>query len=73
MRRDVDIPDQPWLALYPHGVPALVPVRHRSLADAWAERLAPYKCPRVVHIVAELPKTQTGKIRRNVLRDTGGA
>jgi long-chain acyl-CoA synthetase len=37
------------------------------------ERLAPYKCPCVVHIVAELPKTQTGKIRRNVLRDTGGA
>ncbi len=37
------------------------------------ERLAPYKCPRVVHIVDELPKTQTGKIRRNVLRDIGAA
>lgn len=33
------------------------------------ERLAVYKCPRVVHIVSDLPKTQTGKIRRNVLRD----
>ncbi len=33
------------------------------------ERLAAYKCPRVLHVVSDLPKTQTGKIRRNVLRD----
>lgn len=33
------------------------------------ERLAVYKCPREVHILDDLPKTQTGKIRRNVLRD----
>ena len=33
------------------------------------ERLAAYKAPRRVHLLAELPKTQTGKIRRNVLRD----
>jgi len=33
------------------------------------ERLAAYKCPREVHILDDLPKTQTGKIRRNVLRD----
>ncbi len=32
-------------------------------------RLAPYKRPRAVKIVAELPKTQTGKIRRRALRD----
>lgn len=32
-------------------------------------RLASYKCPRVIHIVAELPKTETGKIRRKKLRD----
>ena len=34
------------------------------------ERLAAYKCPRAVHIVTDLPKTQTGKIRRNALRDS---
>lgn len=34
------------------------------------QHLAAYKCPRAVHIVADLPKTQTGKIRRNVLRDS---
>lgn len=34
------------------------------------ERLAAYKYPRSVHIVGDLPKTQTGKIRRSELRDT---
>lgn len=33
------------------------------------EQLAAYKAPRKVHIIDELPKTQTGKIRRNVLRE----
>ncbi|HCA84743.1 MAG TPA: acyl-CoA synthetase [Streptomyces sp.] len=35
------------------------------------ERLAAYKRPRQVHIVADLPKTQTGKIRRAELREAG--
>lgn len=33
------------------------------------ERLAAYKAPRRVVVVDDLPKTQTGKIRRNVLRE----
>ncbi|WP_148573552.1 class I adenylate-forming enzyme family protein [Nocardioides caldifontis] len=33
------------------------------------DRLAAYKAPRTVHVLPDLPKTQTGKIRRNVLRD----
>lgn len=37
------------------------------------DRLAAYKCPRVVQVVADLPKTQTGKIRRNVLREQEAA
>ncbi|WP_024803283.1 class I adenylate-forming enzyme family protein [Nocardia sp. BMG51109] len=36
------------------------------------DRLAPYKRPRTVDIIAELPKTQTGKIRRRALRDRHG-
>lgn len=32
------------------------------------ERLAAYKCPRKIVFVSDLPKTQTGKIRRNVLK-----
>jgi len=35
------------------------------------ERLAAYKVPRIVQVIEDLPKTQTGKIRRNVLRDQG--
>lgn len=33
------------------------------------ERLAAYKRPAEVHVLGELPKTQTGKIRRRELRD----
>ncbi|MEQ8935369.1 MAG: AMP-binding protein, partial [Amphiplicatus sp.] len=32
------------------------------------DRLAPYKCPRTVIVLDELPKTATGKIMRHVLR-----
>ena len=34
-----------------------------------SERLAAYKRPSEVHLLGELPKTQTGKIRRRELRD----
>ena len=33
------------------------------------ERLAPYKYPRLIEFVAELPKTATGKIQRFALRE----
>ncbi|MGW2169292.1 class I adenylate-forming enzyme family protein [Streptomyces sp. NPDC001705] len=32
------------------------------------DRLAAYKCPRRIHFIADLPKTQSGKIRRAELR-----
>ena len=37
------------------------------------ERLAAYKYPRIVQIIDDLPKTQTGKIRRKELRDKNTA
>ena len=36
------------------------------------ERLAPYKYPRSIEFLAELPKTATGKIQRFKLRDLEG-
>jgi len=33
------------------------------------DQIAPYKYPREIEFVEELPKTETGKIRRNVLRE----
>lgn len=35
--------------------------------------LAVYKCPKEVHIVSSLPKTQTGKIKRSALRELADA
>jgi benzoate-CoA ligase family protein len=37
-----------------------------------AAALQPYKAPRVVHLVAELPRTHLGKIDRGALRRGGG-
>ena len=36
-------------------------------------RIAPYKYPRLVHFVSELPKTTTGKIQRFKLRASATA
>ena len=35
------------------------------------QRLAPFKYPRWIEFLPELPKTATGKIQRFILRDTG--
>lgn len=43
-------------------------VRADELISFARERLAPYKRPRELEIIAELPKTHTGKIRRLALR-----
>ncbi len=37
------------------------------------DRLAPYKYPRVIEFIAELPKTATGKIQRFKLREQGSS
>jgi long-chain acyl-CoA synthetase len=41
----------------------------RELLSRVRARLDPYKVPKAVITVAELPKTSTGKIQKNVLRD----
>ena len=40
--------------------------QHRILVK---DRLAPYKYPRVIEFVEDLPKTATGKIQRFKLRE----
>ncbi|WP_128977745.1 class I adenylate-forming enzyme family protein [Streptomyces roseicoloratus] len=37
------------------------------------DRLAAYKCPRAIHFLTDLPKTQSGKIRRAELRGGDGS
>jgi acyl-coenzyme A synthetase/AMP-(fatty) acid ligase len=41
----------------------------RELQDHTRRRTAPYKYPREIHFVTELPKTVSGKIRRSQLRE----
>ncbi|ARS27089.1 class I adenylate-forming enzyme family protein [Sphingomonas sp. KC8] len=54
---------------------AHVSLRAGSIADEaeliahCRENLAAYKVPRIIRIAGELPKTATGKIQRNVLRE----
>ena len=43
-----------------------------ELQDFVKSRIAPYKYPRAIEFVAELPRTQTGKLQRFKLR-TGAA
>ncbi|KAB2969244.1 MAG: benzoate-CoA ligase family protein [Thermoanaerobaculia bacterium] len=66
----VGVPDESGLTK-PH---AWVIARHageglaRELSDFVARKLQPYKAPRVVHLVAELPRTHLGKIDRGALK-----
>jgi 2-aminobenzoate-CoA ligase len=41
----------------------------RELQDFAKSQIAPYKYPRLVEFVSDLPFTSTGKLRRNVLRE----
>src|SRR5581483_7628328 len=49
------------------GVPAS-PALAAELQEHVKRELAPYKYPRLIEFVAELPRTETGKIRRVELR-----
>jgi len=44
-------------------------ITEKDLQDFVKERLAPFKYPRMIEFVNELPKTATGKIQRFRLRD----
>ena len=45
----------------------------RALQDHVKQTIAPYKYPRAIAFVGQLPKTHTGKVQRFLLRDGGGA
>ncbi|MGC8474398.1 MAG: AMP-binding enzyme, partial [Candidatus Dormibacteria bacterium] len=45
----------------------------RDLQEHVRRVTAPYKYPREIHFVSELPKTVSGKIRRTELRDGANA
>jgi len=45
----------------------------KALDDHVKSEIAPYKHPRLIHFVDSLPRTQTGKLQRYVLRQWAGA
>ncbi len=55
-----------WVVLRDGGAPS--PALAEELMAHCKSRLAPYKFPRGIHFVEELPKTATGKIQRYRLR-----
>ena len=52
----------------PAGAGPAGPELARELQDFVKQRIAPYKYPRAVEFVAELPRTSTGKLQRYKLR-----
>jgi benzoate-CoA ligase len=52
---------------------AASPELERELKDFVKGQLAPYKYPRLIEFIAELPKTATGKIQRFRLRELEAA
>ncbi|MBV8205803.1 MAG: acyl-CoA synthetase, partial [Acidobacteria bacterium] len=60
----------------PHAVVALRPgaaATESELIGFCRERLAHYKCPRSVELVDALPRTATGKVLKQVLRQKNAA
>jgi 2-aminobenzoate-CoA ligase len=51
-----------------HGYQASDALAH-ELQDFVKSRIAPYKYPRAVQFIDDLPRTETGKLRRYVLRE----
>ncbi len=60
--------DKPHAWVIPKQRPEAAGSLERELADFVARELQPYKAPRAVHLVDELPRTHLGKIDRGRLR-----
>ena len=67
----VAAPDERWGEV-PYAIVVLKPGAAASepeLIDFCRERLAHYKCPKRVDFIEALPRTATGKIQKNLLRE----
>jgi fatty-acyl-CoA synthase len=67
----IGVPDEKWGEV-PHAV--VVPREGAEVTAATIQehldgRLARYKIPRTLSLVEEMPRTASGKIRKNVLRE----
>jgi 2-aminobenzoate-CoA ligase len=67
----VGVPDEARGHVVKAWVVCAEPTDAVALQDFVKARIAPYKYPRRVEFVEALPRTPTGKVQRNVLRDRG--
>jgi malonyl-CoA/methylmalonyl-CoA synthetase len=73
--REAAVTGEPDADLGERIVAWIVPADHRTppalgeLADHVARRLAPHKRPRVLHLLAALPRNDMGKIMKRALHD----
>ncbi|MBO9579019.1 MAG: long-chain fatty acid--CoA ligase [Microbacteriaceae bacterium] len=66
----IGVPDERWGEV-PHAIVTLAPGHSLAVDGMIAflrERLAGYKVPRTLEVVAELPRTASGKIQKHLLR-----
>jgi len=63
-----NIKPEAWIVLRTGTTPADHPALADELIAHCKRHLAPYKFPRRVHFVTELPRTATGKVQRYLLR-----
>ncbi|MDA0136545.1 AMP-binding protein [Solirubrobacter sp. CPCC 204708] len=67
----VGVPDEQRGHVVKAWVVPAAPVEVGALQDFVKARIAPYKYPRRVEFLDALPRTPTGKVQRNVLRERG--
>ena len=60
-------PDKTIVAAYVLPAPGQ-PIDAEAIMTYAAQHLASYKCPRAIHVVADLPRTANGKVLRRALR-----
>ena len=56
-----------YIVLNPDTEPSLELAR--DIRQTLLEQIAPYKVPKIIEFISDLPKTTNGKIRRNQLRE----
>jgi len=64
----VGLPSSEWGETVTAAVVARTAVDPAELVAWCRERLAPFKCPRAVHLVGALPRNAMGKVARDQLR-----
>lgn len=65
---DADLGEQVKAVVQPIAWPVTDPALEDTLLAYCRDRLSPYKCPRSVDFVAELPRTEAGKLVKRQLR-----